>query len=63
VFVKTSEDCVLAAGADVPVADVTGAAALRHWHRDSAGAGGKGPRYYRWAWAPIDPQAPDIDGC
>jgi SRSO17 transposase len=42
-------------GADVPVADITAAAAPRHWHRYSAGAGAKGPRYYDWAWTPIDP--------
>lgn len=45
-------------GADVPVADITHAAAPRHWHRYSAGAGAKGPRYYDWAWTPIDPQDP-----
>jgi SRSO17 transposase len=44
-------------GADVPVADITTAAAPRHWHRYSAGAGAKGPRYYDWAWTPIDPHA------
>jgi len=44
-------------GADVPVADITHAAMPRHWHRYSAGAGAKGPRYYDWAWTPIDPQA------
>ena len=43
--------------AEVPVADITRAAAPWHWHRYSAGAGAKGPRYYDWAWTPIDPQA------
>jgi SRSO17 transposase len=45
-------------GADVPVADITGAAAPWHWHRYSAGAGAKGPRDYQWAWTPIDPHVP-----
>jgi SRSO17 transposase len=45
-------------GADVPVADITGAAAPRQWHRYSAGAGAKGPRYHDWAWTPIDADQP-----
>jgi len=27
------------------------------WHRQSAGAGAKGPRYYDWAWVQIGPDA------
>jgi SRSO17 transposase len=32
--------------ADTPVADITSTVRPRHWHRYSAGAGAKGPRYY-----------------
>lgn len=41
-------------GEQVSAAQVATRVADRHWHRYSAGAGAKGPRFYLWAWARID---------
>ncbi|MFF4625561.1 hypothetical protein ACFY2E_58165 [Nonomuraea jabiensis] len=45
-------------GVQVNAAEVVGRVADRHWHRYSAGAGAKGPRFYMWAWARIDTDQP-----
>jgi SRSO17 transposase len=41
-------------GAEASAAQIAASVADRHWHRYSAGAGAKGPRFYAWAWARID---------
>ncbi|KAB8182668.1 IS701 family transposase [Nonomuraea phyllanthi] len=41
-------------GVQVSAAEVATRVADRHWHRYCAGQGGKGPRWYAWAWARID---------
>ncbi|MEV8639319.1 IS701 family transposase [Streptosporangium sp. NPDC051023] len=45
-------------GAQQTAAEVAALAADRHWHRYSAGAGAKGPRFYLWAWTRIDADEP-----
>ncbi|MER6000847.1 IS701 family transposase [Nonomuraea angiospora] len=45
-------------GEQVSAAQVATRVADRHWHRYSAGAGAKGPRFYLWAWARIDAGQP-----
>jgi SRSO17 transposase len=41
-------------GTQVSAAEVAKRVSDRHWHRYPAGQGAKGPRWYAWAWTPID---------